>query len=79
MGNFKVQVWYLRVGICGMIIKYGFGNSCVNSALFYDITPYIDWRGGGRRAHTRVRLIANHTHYDQMEFGRSCLLAAGMT
>lgn len=79
MGRFKVQVRHLPVGICGMVVQDGFGDSCVDNALFCDITPYIDWRDGGRRAHTRMRLIADHTHYDQMEFGRSCLLAAGMT
>jgi hypothetical protein len=75
MGRFKVQVRHVPVGVCGMVMKGGF----CDSALFCDITPYIDWRAGGRRAHTRMRLIANHTRYDQMECGRSCLLAAGMT
>lgn len=50
----------------------------MDDALFCDITSYIDWRDGGRTAHTRMSLIVNHTHYDQMGFGRSCLLAAGM-
>lgn len=79
MGHFKVASSNLPVGICGMIVLDGFGDSWVDDELFCVITPFIDWRDGGLRAHTRMRLIANHTHNDQMEFGRSCLLAAGMT
>lgn len=79
MGHFKVQVRHMPVGTCGMVVQDGFGDSCVDDALFCDITSYIDWRHGRRTAHTRMRLIANHTRYDQMEFARSCLLAAGMT
>lgn len=69
---FQEEVWHLWHGYKG-----GLGDGCMISVLFSDITACIDWRGEGRR--TQMKLTADHTHWDQMEFGRSCLLAAGMT